>query len=238
MNRRLLNVLTVPSLLLCVATVGAWVVSYGSWDVAAHSGRLTRTSFVSFAGGATVLVTVAEDVPPQVHRPAVPPGGGGWAVEEEMERQHQQSLAEASGPAPTGWHLDHTPAGELVPGQQRLAESLSLHRFLGFGFRRFGREQYHYRPASLYVLDLSYGALAAAWALLPAVRLRAVVKARRVRRRGLCPRCGYDLRATPDGCPECGALPFDGRCKRRPRSPARCAVPDSVSQGHAVTARR
>jgi hypothetical protein len=62
-------------------------------------------------------------------------------------------------------------------------------------------------------LRLRYWVLAVPPAVLPAAWIIWRVRTSRIARRdrlGLCRRCGYDLRATPGRCPECGAMPERG----------------------------
>lgn len=60
--------------------------------------------------------------------------------------------------------------------------------------------------APCWLLVLATGVPGATWMLTRWVHRR--YEASRRDGRGLvCPKCGYDLRATPERCPECGAVP-------------------------------
>jgi hypothetical protein len=72
---------------------------------------------------------------------------------------------------------------------------------------RYGQEHRSEPARALFVTAPPWMPIAAL-GLLPAVRLSLAggrtLRHRRRSARGLCPACGYDLRATPDRCPECG----------------------------------
>jgi hypothetical protein len=73
------------------------------------------------------------------------------------------------------------------------------HEFAGFGYGACPKPNWSPREV-LWVSPLWF--LFTLAAILPAVRLQRL--RHRKHRPGLCPTCGYDLRATPQQCPECG----------------------------------
>jgi hypothetical protein len=153
MTRRLLNLVTVLSLLLCVAVCALWVRSYWRNDVAAY-----------------------EPSPREF-----------WSASSRPSVVHLGHM-----------HIKGREADDVAgsnPGWQ----------FLGFAWAS-GSHGGRYGVRHLQVLVVPYWSLALATALMPVGRLYARFRSRRGLGPGHCRNCGYDLRATPDRCPECGTI--------------------------------
>ena len=185
MSRRLLNLVTLLSLLLCVAAVALWVRSYVVSD------RLLRSAFEE-DGGITYWT-----------QDCLAAGRGGVAAgrivqsfpgdAEFVRRRFERRPPDFYSPIPPV-HPGIT-AGR-VPGWSAL----------GFRFARYESPVPGQRPSkALFEIVVPLWVLLLATAILPA--RCGWIWFRRPRARGLCRSCGYDLRATPDRCPECGAVP-------------------------------
>jgi hypothetical protein len=77
--------------------------------------------------------------------------------------------------------------------------------FAGFGYR----PDAPWGGTGAHTVWMPYWFMVVATAIFPAMRLRAWSRRRQRARSGRCPKCGYDLRATPQRCPECGATPVE-----------------------------
>ena len=176
MKRRLLNLLTALSLLLCVAVGVLWVRSYWATDVICYQ----------------VLHGKQYDYHPT-----------------ETELRTGRGRLSVRTSRPPRW-IAYRPDSPWSVGTSRpLAISISgtdtLWTRLGFGLDNHWSATEGIGPWLRVVVP--FWLPAALCAVLPALRLmRSYVLRRRIRSAGECPFCGYDLRATPDRCPECGTI--------------------------------
>jgi hypothetical protein len=69
-------------------------------------------------------------------------------------------------------------------------------------------------PAPFLVMPVYYAIPTSAALILPGACVARARRQRIRRARGLCPVCAYDLRATPDRCPECGTVALAGEAVR------------------------
>jgi hypothetical protein len=177
MRRRLLNFLTALSLLLCVAVVALWV--RGTAIMNASGCRNGRHSWcVGYDSGGVAVG----------HCPATPPvSSGGDAAYWE-------------------WNTAVPSSGPLAKaGLEWGRVNVTRQTFVLSGLAVLGRLFQVPTPAQY--VKLPWWSLSALTATAPATRGLSAYRRRRRKHAGRCSQCGYDLRATPDRCPECGTKP-------------------------------
>jgi hypothetical protein len=177
-KRRLVTLAAGASLLLCIATVALWVRSYHTHDAICWAKSGGQYRCLDSAWGSIIYL---RDEPCPYDLPIT------WASSGVPQGQTEVSTVLASDGRE--WiKPDYNEDGSL--------RSAGPWFFAGPARRRV---QIPYAFVALCSVALPLG--------IAGSYVWCAQRARSLRRTGHCPTCGYDLRATPDRCPECGAAP-------------------------------
>src|SRR5436190_23205976 len=180
MARRLLNLLTLLSLLLCVAVAALWVRSYQAHDV------LSWRQADNVGGERYSWYRV------------VASGRGQFAYSCDAEVYQLPSITSREAARALGrWQWLGWQRGFVGYPAPGFGGSPNL--WWGFHFAWRGD-----LSTMVHEVVVPYWAMALPAAFLPVWWV--LRKLRPPARPGTCRRCGYDLRATPDRCPECGTI--------------------------------
>jgi hypothetical protein len=207
MRRKLARLTMVLPLLLCAAVVVLWVRSYWAKDAVEFQHGNARWELASELGRIRV------DNGPQLALDRRAQLAYMQAVRDWMEAHaalgHELSRAVRTvhGLGPPGPPGTEAGAADRAKRKAALAEIDALRKMRGT-FAWPGPRPAISRPTSY---SVPHWLIAAAAAIPSASQWGWAVRRRRARRqlllRRICPGCGYDLRATPDRCPECGGVP-------------------------------
>lgn len=197
----LFHTFAVLSLLLCLAVCGLKVRAY--WVSDRLEWRYNR--YLADKSAAATLVTIANDrarIRLYFHSGWIGPFNGNLVYGYYLNADQSKGAPKLDWkktpwkppPAPNTWAA----LFEVDPD----ADTVGWGPVRGQYFKRFAPPPGE--DFKLVRFDVSHWLYALLFAILPILWLNRFRKARRARRVGHCPHCGYDLRATPDRCPECG----------------------------------
>lgn len=204
MKSRLVWSVAALSALLFLATIFLWIRGYYARDSLWYSTDSMRYSIHSYRGRIWLWkLSIAPN-----------PSAMVWGSRVRMSTGLQVDSVADSWYAPyTGKALVKTISLEsdfVDAPAQAWGATIVDRKMLGFRYVHtdawFPKAQLMmgYPKARSRAVFVPHWAIVALTAILPAVVVARLVRNRHRCRDNLCPKCGYDLRATPGRCPECG----------------------------------